>query len=99
MAKEFEDAVTDVLISKTFKAVDEYGIKTLIIGGGVVSNEHIRKSFLERSKGYGDFSLLFPDSALRTDNALMIGLAGYLKWLQKTEEREIKACGNLSLTS
>jgi len=97
VAKEFEDAVTEVLISKTFQAIDTYGIKTLIIGGGVISNEHIRKAFTEKTDEYGDLALLLPDPALRTDNALMIGLAGYLHHItQEITTTEIFAQGNLS---
>lgn len=96
IAKEFEDAVTEVLVSKAFRAVGEYGIKTLIIGGGVISNEYIREQFAERAGQYMDLNLLLPEKDLRTDNALMIGLAGYMKWLEKREDREISAKGNLS---
>ncbi len=97
VAKEFEDAVTEVLVSKTFRAIDEHDIKTLIIGGGVISNEHIRKSFSEHAAQYADLKLLLPDHALRTDNALMIGLAGYVRWLAKDSSFEdVSAEGNLS---
>jgi N6-L-threonylcarbamoyladenine synthase len=96
ISKEFEDAVTEVLVSKTFRAVEEYGIKTLIIGGGVISNQYIRTEFAKRAETYGDISLLLPDPELRTDNALMIGLAGYIKWLQGGEHAAPKATGNLS---
>ena len=98
VAKEFEDAVTEVLVSKTFRAVEEYGIKTLIIGGGVISNEYIRKEFSKRIERYADLSLLLPDPELRTDNALMIGIAGYIKWLNKATKSHITAQGNLRLT-
>lgn len=98
VAKEFEDAVTEVLISKTFRAIDEHNIKTLIIGGGVVSNEYIRSQFEEKIHEYAGLSLLFPTPELRTDNALMIGLAGYLQWLKNDTDRVITAKGNLKLT-
>ena len=98
VAKEFEDAVTEVLLSKTFRAIDEYNIKTLIIGGGVVSNEYLRAQFEERADQYANLKLLLPTPALRTDNALMIGLAGYLRWLKKDPERDVKARGNMLLS-
>jgi len=98
VAKEFEDAVTEVLISKTFRAIDEHHIKTLIIGGGVVSNEYIRSQFEKKIHEYAGLSLLFPTPELRTDNALMIGLAGYLQWLKNDTDRVITAKGNLKLT-
>jgi N6-L-threonylcarbamoyladenine synthase len=43
IAKEFEDAVTDVLVSKTLKAVEKYKAKTLIVGGGVSANTYLQK--------------------------------------------------------
>lgn len=99
VAKEFEDAVTEVLLAKTFRAVDEYAVKTLIIGGGVISNEYIRKSFSEQAEKYADLKLLLPDPLLRTDNALMIGLAGYTRFLEGNKAPEdLSASGNLSLT-
>ena len=77
--------------------MEEYSVKTLIIGGGVVSNKHIRSEFEKKAAAYSDFELLLPDKELRTDNALMIGLAGYMKWLEKTwHDRDISAKGNLS---
>ena len=42
---EFEDAVTEVLVSKVRKALEEKKYKILIIGGGVIANRHIRKAF------------------------------------------------------
>jgi len=107
VAKEFEDAVAEVLVSKTFRAIDEYNIKTLIIGGGVVSNEYIRKQFEEKVAEYSELKLLLPTPQLRTDNALMIGLAGYLRWLKKDKKDlrntmsdivAVVAKGNLKLT-
>jgi N6-L-threonylcarbamoyladenine synthase len=98
VAKEFEDAVTEVLISKTYRAVDEYNIKTLIIGGGVISNEYIRAQFTEKAATYIELKLLLPEKDLRTDNALMIGLAGYVKGLNKGQPEDLKAKGNLKLT-
>lgn len=99
VAKEFEDAVTEVLVEKTFRAIDEFSIKTLIIGGGVVSNTHIRKQFEERAGAYAELRLLLPDPALRTDNALMIGLAGYMRFLGGTSggTQDLSARGNLRL--
>src|SRR3989338_4432318 len=42
IAREFEDAVTDVLVGKTIRACDEYGVQTVVVGGGVSANTHIR---------------------------------------------------------
>jgi len=102
VAKEFEDAVTDVLLTKTFNAIDEFNIKTLIIGGGVVSNLYIRQRFEEKTKQYMNLALLVPSPEMRTDNALMIAVAGYVKIItldiKDRSPDSILAKGNLSLT-
>ncbi|MCH7529692.1 tRNA (adenosine(37)-N6)-threonylcarbamoyltransferase complex transferase subunit TsaD [Patescibacteria group bacterium] len=100
IAREFEDAVTEVLISKTMRAVEEYNIKTLIIGGGVSANTEIRRIFEEETHRLKNIELLLPDKNLSTDNAIMIAAAGYLHLLlekDKASATEIKADGNLSL--
>lgn len=97
VAKEFEDAVTDVLISKTLRSMEKYNARTLIIGGGVVSNSFIRKTFEEGLKKMLDVTLLIPDPRLRTDNALMIAIAGYEKMSAGFEEHKLRANGTMRL--
>jgi N6-L-threonylcarbamoyladenine synthase len=99
IAREFEDAVTEVLISKTRKALDTYHVKTLILGGGVIANSFIRNAFKEMvEKVYSETALLIPDIALSTDNAVMIAMAGYIDFLSgKKSATTIVASGNLSL--
>lgn len=94
IAREFEDAVTDVLISKTCMAIEIHTPQTLIIGGGVIANRHIRKAFEELAHEYS-IPLYLPVSGLSGDNALMIALAGSLKPSQRGEG--FRALGNLSL--
>lgn len=77
IAYEFEEAATDVLISKTKKALEAYGARTLIVGGGVIANTYLR----ERLTGLADetgVTLMLPTRELSTDNAIMIGAAAYL---------------------
>jgi len=82
-ACEFENAATEVLLTKTFKAIDEYGIQTLLIGGGVAANKFIKKSFLEKQIAeYPNLKILLPEKDLSTDNALMIAIAGYYRYQQ-----------------
>jgi N6-L-threonylcarbamoyladenine synthase len=109
IAHEFENAVTEVLWKKTERALEQTGAKTLVLGGGVSANTHIRREFTEKMKGYSDarpndgsvgqVSLRIPAAALTTDNAIMIGLAGYYHALRKEFVAHIKANGNLSLAS
>jgi len=78
VAREFEDAVTEVLIAKTKRALREYGARTLIIAGGVIANTHIRREFEKLAEKEG-VKLLIPEISHTTDNALMIALAAYGK--------------------
>lgn len=100
IAREFEDAVTEVLVTKTKKALEHYGAQTLIIGGGVIANTHIRKAFESLVVEYPHVELFFPTLALSTDNAVMIACAGYMQHLTKTPHTHatpLIAKGNLSL--
>jgi N6-L-threonylcarbamoyladenine synthase len=102
IAQEFEDAVADVLWSKTAQALEETGAKTLVISGGVSANTHIRRVFKEKvNELYPDVSLRIPTPDLTTDNAVMIGLAGYFRALRSefADLDTLKANGNLSLSS
>jgi N6-L-threonylcarbamoyladenine synthase len=97
-ALEFENAVTEVLVAKTQKAIEHYGIKTLILGGGVIANTHIRKSFQKLVEEYPETNLLIPDVSHSTDNAVMIAAAGYLNILAGAKHSDvITAQGNLAL--
>lgn len=103
VACEFENAVTEVLQKKVTKAIDQYGIQTLIVGGGVSANTHIRDTFMNCFKTeYPDLAVYFPPRKLSTDNSIMIALAGHVhaKNAHTIEHTiDIKADGNLSLSS
>jgi N6-L-threonylcarbamoyladenine synthase len=77
IAFEFENAATDVIIAKVKQAMYETRSKTLIIGGGVSANTHIRMALKSLADTEG-FSLFLPDRALSTDNGLMIASTGLL---------------------
>jgi N6-L-threonylcarbamoyladenine synthase len=78
VAKEVQQAVIDVLISKTIRAAKEFSAKSIILGGGVVANEELRKQFIENSKHQiPNSKLLIPPKEFCTDNGLMIAVAGY----------------------
>ena len=100
IACEFEDSATEVLLSKSERAVKKYKIKTFSLGGGVSANKQIRHSF-EKSftDNFPETKLFVPSQTLTTDNAIMIGLAGYFKSNKKiarTSLSRIRAMGNLS---
>jgi N6-L-threonylcarbamoyladenine synthase len=97
LAREAEEAIVDVLLSKTKRAVEENDARTVIVGGGVSANDHLRKRFSEEFHGH--VHLLFPTPEFATDNAVMIALASYFH-AEKKEfigADELKANGNLRL--
>lgn len=100
IALEFENAVVDVLIHKTKKAVEKYNVQTLIVAGGVSANKHL-KNQLKKSFKNTKIKIYFPDQKLTGDNAVMIGMAGYMKFVRRNKKgvraSSIKAEGNMSL--
>ena len=98
-ARELEDTIVEILIKKTEKALDEHGAKSLIIGGGVIANAEIRKAFLNLGTER-NLPILIPEKEVSTDNAIMIGIAGYFRALKNPDGfdiEKIEANGNLSL--
>lgn len=97
IALEFENAVTEVLISKTFKAIKTFEAKNLIIGGGVSANKYIRSTFAEKLKQeLPKTNLYLPLNTFSTDNSLMIGVVAYFQSQSKKIKKVNKAEGNLS---
>lgn len=76
LAASFQEAVVDVLYTKTMKAAREYGAKEILVAGGVSANAALRKAFLAQD----EFPLNIPPIALCTDNAAMIAAAGYRRF-------------------
>ena len=98
IAHEFENAVADVLWKKTSQALQETGAHTLVIGGGVSANTHIRRTFTTNiSREFPDIKLCIPAATLTTDNAIMIAIAGYYRALRKEFQTDFSASGNRSL--
>ena len=84
LAREFENAATEVLWKKTARALDETSAQTLVVGGGVSANTHIRRVFKEKmASEFPDSSLRIPASSLTTDNAVMIALTGFYRALRR----------------
>ena len=97
IAKEFEDAVVEVIVKKTKEAVEQYGAQTIIMGGGVSANKKIRNDFTKLAEDL-NIEFLVPEISASTDNAFMIALAGYINIKAgKKPESEFRAKGNLSL--
>jgi N6-L-threonylcarbamoyladenine synthase len=78
IAASFQQAVVDVLIEKTVRAAKEHGCQTVTIAGGVSANSQLRTQLLSRCQEEG-LTALIPSFEYCTDNAAMIGCAGYYK--------------------
>ncbi len=101
LAHAFEDAVGDVLFAKASRAIEQTDAQTLVLGGGVSANTHIRRVFTERiALDHPNVALRIPEARFTTDNAIMIAIAGFYRTLKNEfiEPSEMKANGNLSLT-
>jgi N6-L-threonylcarbamoyladenine synthase len=88
VAFEFQNAVSDVLISKTISAVKKYQPKTVLISGGVSANQEIRQN-LEKSlrDNFPQINYLAPEKKYTGDNATMIAVAAFFRF-QKMSSSE-----------
>ena len=96
LCASFQKTVTEMLIENTKKAIEQTGIKTLAIGGGVSANSYIRNEFLKLQEE--GIKVYMPDIKLCTDNAAMIASAGYYNYINgKRDELDLNAIPNLKL--
>jgi N6-L-threonylcarbamoyladenine synthase len=78
LAAQIQEAIVDVLVAKTLRAVEKYKPKSLIIGGGVSANNRLRVKFAsEIEKQKLDVKLYFPEKQYCTDNAAAIAACAY----------------------
>ncbi len=82
LAASLEKTIVDILMKKLRLAVKLTKIKHVALAGGVSANTGLRNSFLEHEKKYG-WKIYIPKFHYTTDNAAMIALAGYYKYLDK----------------
>ncbi|MBI2610217.1 tRNA (adenosine(37)-N6)-threonylcarbamoyltransferase complex transferase subunit TsaD [Candidatus Giovannonibacteria bacterium] len=92
IAASFEKAVVDVLVKKTLDAVKIYKPRTVAIGGGVGANNLLRSELVKKT------GALLPEKKFTGDNAAMIAVAGYYRFLAKKFNKNPKAEGNLKLS-
>lgn len=91
LATSFQNRVVSILTKKTMKALKEYNVQNLIIAGGVSASKGIRNKFIELCKKEG-IELTIPDFKYCTDNATMIGAAGYYAYkLGRRADLELNA--------
>lgn len=78
IAASFQEAIVDVLVSKTMRAVTERGVRALSVTGGVSANSRLREAFQDACRKKG-VEVFFPELSLCTDNGAMIAAAGYAR--------------------
>ena len=100
MAREIQQAIIDVLLKKTLKAVLDYNAKTIILGGGVVANKKLREEFKKAvKKKFKNVVCIIPEKKYCTDNGVMVGLAGYFHRKEKTKDiNKIQSKPNLTIS-
>ena len=76
IAASFQEAVVDVLVSKTMRAVDKRGVSAVSVTGGVSANNRLREVFKQACRQNG-IAVYFPELSMCTDNAAMIAAAGH----------------------
>ena len=82
LAASLQATIIDILLSKLKKAVEMTGVHTVAIGGGVSANSGVRNAVAEYCNKNG-LTAFIPERAFTTDNAAMVAIAGYFKFLDK----------------
>lgn len=98
IAASFQQSVLDVLVDKTFRLAKERKSHKIVIAGGVAANEGLRNMMEERGRKEG-IKIYYPSRILCTDNAAMIGSAGYYNYISgERSDLGISVMPNLDLT-
>lgn len=97
VAASFQKAVVDVLVEHGIHGAKEYGFHKFAIAGGVASNSTLRRAFEEECKKQ-KIEFCCPSPIFCTDNAAMIGVAGYYEYIKGTRSGwDLNAIPNLKL--
>lgn len=97
VAASFQQAVVDVLSDKLIAAAEAKNSPYAVLAGGVAANSKLREELSAKGAKKG-IKVLYPDPILCTDNAAMIGSAGYYKLMRgEVSEMNLNAVPNLSL--
>ena len=82
IAASLEWTIVDILMKKLRLAVKQTGVKHVAVAGGVSANNGLRQAFHDHARRYG-WTIYIPRFSYTTDNAAMIGVVGYYKFLDK----------------
>jgi N6-L-threonylcarbamoyladenine synthase len=82
LAASLQSTIIAILLDKLKKAVKQTGVKTVAIGGGVSANSGVRQAVADYCKS-AKLKAFIPERAFTTDNAAMVAIAGYYKYLAK----------------
>lgn len=96
LCASFQNAVTEVLVTKTFRLAKEKAVKQIIVAGGVSANRGLKERFLKENPG---FEICIPSIKYCTDNAAMIAVAGYYQYqrFKKKDDLSLNAYASLEL--
>lgn len=81
LAASLQRTIIEILLDKLDKAVKKTGVKTVAIGGGVSANSGVRAAVADYCCRHG-LKAFIPERAFTTDNAAMVAIAGYFKYLK-----------------
>lgn len=82
LAASLQRTIIEILLDKLDKAVKQTGVSTVAIGGGVSANSGVRAAVADYCEAHG-LTAFIPERAFTTDNAAMVAIAGYYKYLDK----------------
>lgn len=96
LCASFQETVSDVLVNKSIRAIKENNAKMFMIAGGVAANKGLRKKIDEKIK---NVKVVVPEFRYCTDNAAMIGVAGYYQYLKhkKSDDMTLNGKSRLNL--
>ncbi|MDD5146739.1 MAG: tRNA (adenosine(37)-N6)-threonylcarbamoyltransferase complex transferase subunit TsaD [Candidatus Pacebacteria bacterium] len=96
MSREIQQAIIDVLIKKTLRAAKHYEAQTILLGGGVISNDELRKQLRQQTAKL-NIDLLMPPREFCTDNAAMVSVTACYNMKKAVSWGSIKAQANLNI--
>ncbi|MGD0915007.1 MAG: tRNA (adenosine(37)-N6)-threonylcarbamoyltransferase complex transferase subunit TsaD [Thermodesulfobacteriota bacterium] len=76
IVSSFQEAVIEVLVKKTLQAAQYLGLRRIVVAGGVAANRRLRET-MKKKASENKMKVYFPSPSLCTDNAAMVGVAGY----------------------